>query len=134
MRDWVGLSTTYSVSPRQGAHGIHLREGRAPPCRTVRRTRAPWSPSEPRHVPVVHAERGREERTARPWLPTAHMRIPHRAWRARARPSLHHCMLLAVRHGVTVPKPNPPMPACERDVHAGWVRGSRTGCGCRPRS
>ena len=61
VRDWVGLGSTQSTSKRQGAHGIHLREGRAPPCRTLRRTRAPWSPSEPRHVPVVHAERGREK-------------------------------------------------------------------------
>ena len=68
-RDWVGLGTTYSGFKRRGVHGMHLREGRAPPCRTVRRTRDPWSPSEPRHVPVVHAERGREERTARGYHP-----------------------------------------------------------------
>ena len=35
--------------------------------------------------------------------------------------------------GVTARKPNPPMPACERDAHAGWVLGSRTACGYRPR-
>ena len=26
------------------------------------------------------------------------------------------------------------VPTCERDVHAGLVRGSRTACDCRPRS
>ena len=41
------------------------------------------------------------------FVPRTHTRIPHRAWSARARPSLHHCMLLAVRHGVAL---NPPTP------------------------
>ena len=111
---------------------MHLRESHAPPCRTVHRTRAPRSPSEPRHVPVVHAEWGWDERTARGYR--SRTRGSHIAHGEPARgPSLHHCMLLAVRHGVTVPKPNPPMPACERDVHAGWVRLPRMACSCLTR-
>ena len=71
-----------------------------PPCLTVCRTRAPWNPSEPRHVPVVHAERGREERTARgyrsrtrgsqaAWTRVA--RYIGRAWRAEGRRGTAGC-------------------------------------------
>jgi len=47
-----------------------------------------------------------------------------------------HCTPLHAPYGVPggrAPKPKPPMPDCERDVHAGRARGSRTARGCHPR-
>ena len=95
-RDWMGLSTTYSASPRQGAHGLHLREGRAPPWRAVRRTRAPRSPLRARHVPIVHAERGWEEHRIHDHRPRPRgSRAEHEAHACRR--SLHPCTRLTVR-------------------------------------
>jgi hypothetical protein len=103
-RDWVGLGSTYSAFPRQGAHGLHLREGRAPPWRAVRRTRAPRIPLRARHVPVVHAERGREEHGVRSYRPRPRgSRAEHGAHVCRR--SLHPCTRLTVRGSRAQPKP-----------------------------
>ena len=90
--------------------------------------RAPHqSPSEPTGAPARARCACREgvggARGA--WLPLTHMRIPHRAWRARARPSLHHCMLLAVPHGVALNPPTPRHVRYEREVRAESGRAAR---------
>jgi len=57
---WVLASrrASRSAGARTGSicAGVALRR-----VRTVRRTRGPWRPLEPRHVPDAHAGRGREE-------------------------------------------------------------------------
>ena len=103
-------------------------------------TRGPWrpfEPLEPRHAPVVHAEWGvGGARDAR--RPPTPMRIP-RSVRGAPAQALAAPPLRAP-HGApggfaTRAEAQPAhVPACERDVHAGLVRGSRTAYGCRPRS
>ena len=81
---------------RRDTHGLHLREGRAPSWRAVRRTRAPRSPLRARHVPVVHAERGREEHGVHGHRPRPRgSRAEHGAHACRR--SLHPCTRLTVR-------------------------------------
>jgi len=60
MTGWVlaARRASRSAGARTGSicAGVALRR-----VRTVRRTRGPWRPLEPRHVPDAHAGRGREE-------------------------------------------------------------------------
>ena len=68
------------------------------------------------------------------WVPPSHARIPRRARGAGAR------ALTAPLHaphgaaGGRSPKPSTPTPDCERDAHAGWVRGVGAIRGSRPRT
>jgi len=131
-RDWAGLGTTCSASPRQDAHGLHLREGRAPPWRAVRRTRAPRSPPvSPARARCARRAGAGGSRGA--WLPPTTTRIPRRARGARVQALTAP---LHTPHGKGVPCPTPNHPRHvqhEREAWAGRVRVGRVAHGYRPR-
>ena len=111
-RDWVGLMVPLGTHVRPlRTPVVHLLYSLGCECElrgvvptTVRRTRAPRSPSRigaPAHVPVVHAERGWDEHTHTARVATAHAHEDptHRAWSASARPITltHDALLLIIR-------------------------------------
>ena len=131
-RVWVGLIVARIASPNVGARTcsicarVTLR--RVAPCAAPEALGGPWSPgTRPLCTPGGGGRSTGRTATARAHEDpapctgrtretlTAPLRAPHGA------------------QGVTAPKPNPPMPACERDAHAGRVWGSCTACGYRPR-
>ena len=91
------------VRARMGSICVGVALRRVVPCAAPE---PPWRPLEPRHVPGVHAERGREEHGTHGYRPRArgsraahgtHMRGPH----------CTPCALLAVRHGGRAKPTNP---------------------------
>ena len=113
---------------------------RAPPARGSRCSAAGRAAH---HEPLEAPEASARARCARregaggargAWLPPAHARIPRWARGAGARALTAP---LHAPHGATggrSPKPNTPTPDCERDVHAGWMRGVGAIRGSRPRT
>ena len=99
----------------------------------MRRTRAPRSPLRARHVPVVHAERGREDHGVHGYRPRPRGSRAEHGARVRRR-SLHPCTRLTVRGSRAQPKPPQARTARARGVgrvgaggpHGPWLSPTPT--------